>query len=212
MRRWLISTVLLLMLFAAIISSIRAAGQPSLKDHIEEVAPTVAVFREFQYTHNHWCWRGLCLGETTFVDATVRMRDSTVFSDISKASPEPSLAWLWMNDPYLFTVLSRDPSTDSLASFVFAIQNETFTLIDAILLFGKPQTIEAQVASSDSDLYMTICLAFDVCVTVIQPPGMVSPESIVTGVTFVTKAASQPESAYHLHGMRWHGFADYTPP
>ena len=216
----MISTVILLMLFAAIISSIRAAGRPYLKTHMAEISPTVAIFQEFQYHDGHWCWRGLCAEKTTFAEAAILVRDKTILGDIFDATlDERGEAWIWLNDPALTTesryvMFTQTPNSDRLSVFYFIDQSLDITLGDAYPLLGRPTEISVQrigVGGTNFIISFDICFTSGICVNVAQTTGKLTPYSVTRNFDFRATDSSQANPLSANTGNRWRGFIEYTP-
>jgi hypothetical protein len=206
MLRWLINVMVLGVLFAVAISGVRMLGARASDG---KAASTMTILREFAFVDDRWCWRELCLGQTPYAEATIRLRDKSVFSDIINAIDSSLIGWGWMNDPSLFTMLARQRGTQHISRFAFTARGSRFSLADAIRLFGTPEDVYIQ--SIGSDLAIQICFAHKVCVTTTQPTGKLTPSTTISGIDYVTVEAFNARLAYGTETKQWRGFLNYAP-
>ncbi|MBX3081647.1 MAG: hypothetical protein KF716_08410 [Anaerolineae bacterium] len=196
--------IILLILFSTIITIIKVAGQTQIRDHMDQIAPIIAVVREFERVDDHWCWRGLCSGQTPFQEVLTRLPDTTMFDDIVVTSGE-SATWTWVKAPSLLAIASRAPDTDHLGSLAIVFHEHRVTVLDVMLLFGAPLTIDSD--SIGSERILNICLLNNVCVTSIVPSGTLTPDAYIESMFFEVADNMQDNVRYVHYG--WRGFMDY---
>lgn len=208
MMRWLITVIVLVAMCAGMIGGVQIVGA-RVGDGQENA--TIAMLRESQYIDGHWCWRGLCLGQTPFDEAVKRLHDKAVFGDLFNIQDQGilSLVWEWREQPYWYDVLARARDDDRLARHHFNIGDRSITMADAIFLFGTPTLVFVQVM--DLGFAVEVCFERDVCALIAGWEASLTPHSVVTEIDFMTAEARQAQKVYTAEPSDWRGFTNYTP-
>jgi len=208
MIRLFLTSVAIWAVFAALIGGVQVISAQSGDG---QGNATIAMLRESQYIDGHWCWRGLCLGQTTFEEAATRLRDKAVFGDLFNIQDQGtlSLVWEWREQPYWYDVLARARDDDRLSRHNVNIGDRSMTMADAIRLFGTPTTVFVQVI--EVGFSVEVCFEREVCAQIAGWNAFLTPHSVITEIDFMTAEARQAQDVYASEPTAWRGFSNYTP-